>query len=102
MVCVRGRLPGFAFATQAWHVWALFMVYSVFYSLSEPPEKTLVASLMPGERKGLAYGWYNFALGISALPASVLFGVLWDRVGAVAAFGTGQRSRSLPRHCSCA
>ncbi|HEY4309065.1 MAG TPA: MFS transporter [Pirellulales bacterium] len=80
---------GFALASEAWHAWALFMSYAVFYALTEPPEKTLVAQLVPGERKGLAYGWYNFAIGIAALPASVLFGYLYKDFGALTAFSTG-------------
>ena len=72
---------GFALATEAWHAWALFMSYAVFYALTEPPEKTLVAQLVPGERKGLAYGWYNFAIGVAAMPASVLFGYLYKDYG---------------------
>ncbi len=80
---------GFALATEAWHAWALFLSYSIFYSLTEPPEKTLVAQLVPGPRTGLAYGWYNFAIGIAALPASLLFGVLYGEFGAAAAFVTG-------------
>ncbi len=80
---------GFALATAAWHAWVLFMAYAVFYALTEPPEKTLVAQLVPGERKGLAYGWYNFAIGVAAMPASVLFGWLYKDFGALAAFSTG-------------
>ncbi len=80
---------GFALATEVWHAWALFMSYALFYALTEPPEKTLVAQLVPGERKGLAYGWYNFAIGVAAMPASVLFGYLYKDFGALAAFSTG-------------
>ncbi len=80
---------GFALASEAWHAWALFLAYAVFYSLTEPPEKTLVAQLVPGERKGLAYGWYNFAIGVAAMPASVLFGFLYKDFGALAAFSMG-------------
>ena len=65
------------------------MAYAVFYALTEPPEKTLVAELVPGERKGLAYGWYNFAIGVAAMPASVLFGYLYKDFGALTAFSTG-------------
>jgi MFS family permease len=79
----------FGFATEAWQVWVLFLVYGLFYALTEPAEKTLVASLVSGEKKGLAYGWYNFAIGIAALPASLIFGILDDSFGALAAFGFG-------------
>jgi len=40
-------------------------------------EKTLVANLVGGERKGLAYGWYNFAIGVATLPSSLIFGALY-------------------------
>jgi MFS family permease len=80
---------GFGLASEAWHAWALFMAYAVFYALTEPPEKTLVAELVSGQRKGLAYGWYNFSIGVAAMPASVLFGFLYKEYGALAAFGTG-------------
>ncbi len=80
---------GFALASEAWHAWTLFMLYALFYALTEPPEKTLVAQLVPGERKGLAYGWYNFAIGVAAMPASVLFGYLYKDFGALVAFSSG-------------
>jgi predicted MFS family arabinose efflux permease len=80
---------GFGLASEAWHIWALFFAYAVFYSLTEPPEKTLVAQLVPGDRKGLAYGWYNFAIGIAALPASAICGELYRDFGPLQAFGLG-------------
>ncbi|OHB76260.1 MAG: hypothetical protein A2W31_05650 [Planctomycetes bacterium RBG_16_64_10] len=79
----------FAFASAAWHIWALFLLYAVFYALTEPAEKTLVASLVSPERKGLAYGWFNFAVGIGALPASLIFGAIYQGFGGVVAFSWG-------------
>jgi MFS family permease len=79
----------FGLATAAWEVWVLFLCYAVFYGLTEPAEKALVAELAGGERKGLAYGWFNFAVGIATLPASLLFGALYQAFGALAAFGCG-------------
>jgi MFS family permease len=79
----------FAVATAAWHVWALFVAYALFYAVTEPAEKTLVANLVGNERKGLAYGWFNFAVGIATLPASLIFGGLYQMYGALAAFGWG-------------
>jgi len=79
----------FGLATAAWHAWALFLVYAAFYALTEPAEKALVAAIVGPERKGLAYGWFNLTIGIAALPASLVFGWLYDRAGSMAAFGTG-------------
>ena len=80
---------GFAFITAAWQVWILFMMYGLFYALTEPAEKTFVTVLVGNERKGLAFGWFNFAIGIAALPSSVIFGWLYESYGSVAAFGWG-------------
>jgi len=37
----------------------------------------------------MAYGWYYLAIGVGALPASIMFGVLWDRYGSPVAFAVG-------------
>jgi MFS family permease len=79
----------FALASAAWHVWALFLLYALFYALTEPAEKTLVANLVGPQRRGLAYGWFNFAVGVGSLPASLIFGAIYQAFGGVAAFGWG-------------
>ncbi|MDQ3515160.1 MAG: MFS transporter [Gemmatimonadota bacterium] len=79
----------FAFATMAWHIWALFAAYGLFYSLTEGAERALVADLVPAAQRGSAFGWFHLAIGLGALPASLLFGLLWDRSGAATAFLTG-------------
>jgi MFS family permease len=79
----------FGFATAAWHAWALFAVYGIFYGMTEGTEKALVADLVPRARRGSAYGWYNLAIGLGALPASLIFGIIWDRAGAPSAFMFG-------------
>ena len=79
----------FSFANAQWHAWALFAVYGVFFGLTEGAEKALVTDLVPATRRGAAFGWYNLAVGLAALPASVIFGAVWDRAGAPAAFGFG-------------
>ena len=80
---------GFALAAEAWHVWALFLVYGVYYGLTEGAERALVADLVGAGRRGAAFGWYHLAIGVGALPASVLFGWLWTAWSPAAAFGTG-------------
>lgn len=84
-----GVYLAFAVATTAWQAWACFLSYALFYGLTEPAEKTLVANLAGGERKGLAYGWYNFAVGVATLPSSLIFGALYQAYGAQVAFGWG-------------
>jgi MFS family permease len=84
-----GIYLAFAVASAAWEVWCLFLAYALFYALTEPAEKTLVANLVGPDRRGLAYGWFNFAIGIATLPASLIFGWLYQVHGALAAFGFG-------------
>jgi MFS family permease len=81
----------FAFgrASSSWQAWALFGVYGVFFGLTEGTERALVADLVPLARRGTAFGWYNLTIGIGALPASVIFGELWDRSGSRTAFDFG-------------
>jgi MFS family permease len=79
----------FSLAHAAWQAWALFAVYGVFYGMTEGTEKALVVDIVPAQRKGTALGWYNLAIGIGALPASLIFGAIWDRAGAEAAFAFG-------------
>ena len=81
----------FAFgrATAAWQVWALFAVYGVYFGLTEGTEKALVADLVPTSARGTAFGGFNLAISLGSLPASVIFGLWWDRVGPRAAFDFG-------------
>ncbi len=79
----------FALIDTAWQVWVVFLVYGLFYALTEPAEKKLVATLAGAERKGLAFGWFNFAIGIAALPSSLIFGWLYEQYGPLVAFGWG-------------
>ncbi len=85
----------FGHATDAWHVWALFAVYGVYFGLTEGVERALVADIVPAARRGAAFGWYNLAIGLGALPASVIFGTIYDRFGALTAFSVGAGAAML-------
>lgn len=80
---------GMAMASAGWHVWALFVVYGAYFALTEGVERALVADLAPPEARGTAFGAYYLAIGIAALPASLLTGFLWQAWGSAVAFGTG-------------
>jgi MFS family permease len=79
----------FARADAAWQAWALFGLYGLYFGLTEGAERALVADLVQPEKRGTAFGWYNLAIGLGALPASILFGYVWDRAGASIAFTMG-------------
>lgn len=80
---------GFAVATEAWQAWGLFLVYGLYFGLTEGTERAMVADLVPASVNGTAFGWFNAAVGLGALPASALFGVVWQGYGPPAAFLMG-------------
>jgi MFS family permease len=77
---------GFAFVSNHFSVWVLFLIYGIYFGLAEGAEKALVADLVRPEQRGTAYGLYNLAFGITVLPASLLMGGLWDWRGPKTAF----------------
>ena len=78
---------GFGFAQAAWHIWALYALYGLYYGMAYGTAKALVADLVPAELRGTAYGTYNATLGILDFPASAIAGVLWQGVGGWQGFG---------------
>ncbi len=80
---------GFAHASSALHIWLLFAFYGLFYGMTEGVEKALLADIADSGERGGAFGWYNFAIGAGALPASLLFGFLWQKLGSQVAFVVG-------------
>ena len=81
---------GFGFATQGWQVWTLYALYGVYYAMTDGVASALVADLVPqSEKRGTAFGLYNAAVGVSALPASLIAGILWERINPSAPFVFG-------------
>jgi MFS family permease len=80
---------GFACASEQWHAWGLFAFYGLFYGMTEGVEKAMLADLAPAAERGAAFGWYNCAIGIGALPASAIFGCVWQYGSPAAAFLMG-------------
>lgn len=86
------RLPG------SWQIIAtfiLFAIYALYYAFTEGAEKAFVADLVKPEQLGSAFGMFNFTVGLGALPASILFGLLYKEFGAMAAFGFGAALAAL-------
>ncbi len=80
---------GFAIAQAEWQIWVLFCLYGVYYGLTESPQSALVVDLVEPHWRGRALGTYNAVIGFALLPASVIFGALYQGRGAAAAFGYG-------------
>ncbi len=80
---------GFALARTGGQVWMLFGLYGIYYALTEGTAKALVADLVPQEQRGTAYGYFNAAIGLTALPASLIAGALWQWINPAAPFFFG-------------
>jgi MFS family permease len=78
---------GFAFAQSDWQVWALYVIYGLYYGMAYGTANALVADLVPDELRGTAYGTYNAIIGLLAFPASLIAGLLWQGLGSWAGFG---------------
>jgi MFS family permease len=80
---------GFALSHTGVEIWILYAIYGIYYALTEGVAKALVADIVPQDQRGTAYGLFNAAIGFSALPASLVAGVLWQVVSPAAPFVFG-------------
>lgn len=78
---------GFAFANTGGQIWLLYGVYGLYYALTEGASKAFVADLVPPPQRGTAYGYFNAGIGLAALPASLIAGILWQGIGPWSGFG---------------
>ena len=79
---------GYAVAGAAWQVWALYGLYGLYYGMTEGTARALVADVVSEpEKRGTAYGIFNAAIGLAALPASVIAGILWSGLLGWSGFG---------------
>jgi sugar phosphate permease len=67
-------------------LWIVTLVYGIFAGLGEGIERAVIGDFAAPTERGTAYGWYNMMLGISAIPAGLLFGGIWQFLGASYAF----------------
>jgi MFS family permease len=67
-------------------LFVLFAFYGLFMAATEGVEKALVADIAPAERRGTAFGWFNLTAGACLLPASVVFGWLYQATSPLVAF----------------
>lgn len=84
-----GVYGAFAVTDSAAMLVIVFLVYGLYFGLTEGVEKAWVADLAPADGRGNAFGIYNALIGIGALAASLLFGFVWTHVSPPAAFCTG-------------
>lgn len=71
--------------------WLLLLLasYGLFLAATEGVEKALVADLSAAGQRGTAFGWFNLTTGLMVLPASALFGWLYEAFSPQVAFSGG-------------
>jgi MFS family permease len=67
----------------------LFILYGFYSALTDSCQKAMVSDIVKKEFKGTGYGIYHAVLGISLLPASLIAGLLYDKVDSSAPFYFG-------------
>ncbi len=80
---------GFALIYSVPSLIALFGIYGLVYALVDGNQRAFAADFVEEELRGTALGTFHAAIGIAALPASLIAGFLWDFVGSTAPFYYG-------------
>src|SRR5674476_391010 len=80
---------GFALAHNILLVAALFVFYGLYQGIFRAVGKAFAADFLPEHLRASGIGWYSTTVGLLQLVASVVAGLLWDRVGHVAVFYYG-------------
>jgi len=67
-------------------LWLITVGYGLFAGFGEGAERAVISDFATQRERGAAFGWYNFVLGLAAIPGGLLFGGLWHYYGNAAAF----------------
>jgi MFS family permease len=84
-----GTYIGLALASNVWHIVLITISYGLYSGLADGVSKAFVADIVSPRRRGMAYGLYHGMVGFAVLLASVIAGVLWDKINPSAAFYFG-------------
>ncbi|MDE1904112.1 MAG: MFS transporter [Alphaproteobacteria bacterium] len=83
---------GFAMSRDVTVVAVAFAGYGLFQGMFRAVGKAFASDFAPAGLRASAVGWYNTTVGLLGLFASVVAGMLWDRVGHEAVFFYGAAS----------
>ena len=80
---------GFGFSEGKGALVALFALYGLYSAATDGIQKAFISDSIDSNRKGTGLGIYNGLLGITLLPASLIAGVLYDKVNSSVPFYFG-------------
>ena len=79
----------FPFAHSLLFFVVLFVLYAIPFTLSEGAERAWISDLVPSAARGKSFGIYYLANGLCVLAGTILFGEIYQHIGARAAFWVG-------------
>jgi len=80
---------GFARARSVVLIATLFVFYGLFQGIFRSVGKAFASDLVPEHLRASGVGWYSTTVGLLQLAASVVAGLLWDRISHAAVFYYG-------------
>jgi MFS family permease len=80
---------GFALTQNVFLIAALFVFYGLYEGIFRAVGKAYAADFVPERLRASGVGWFSTTVGLLQLVASVVAGLLWDRVGHAAVFYYG-------------
>ncbi len=80
---------GFALTQNIFLIAALFVCYGLYQGIFRAVGKAFAADFVPAHLRASGIGWYSATVGLLQLVASIVAGLLWDRVGHTAVFYYG-------------
>jgi len=83
---------GFARAKSVVVIATLFVFYGLFQGIFRSVGKAFASDFVPAHLRASGVGWYSTTVGLLELEASLVAGLLWDRVGHAAVFYYGAAS----------
>jgi MFS family permease len=69
-----------------WMMILVFVLYGAHKGALEPVQSTLVSELAPEKFRASCIGTYQMVIGLCAFPASLIAGLLWDKINLLAPF----------------
>jgi len=80
---------GFASTQSIVLIAGLFGFYGLHQGIFRAVGKALASDFVPDELRASGIGWYNTAVGLLQLVASLIAGLIWDQIGHTAVFYYG-------------
>ena len=77
---------GFALTQNVVVIAVLFVSYGLYQGIFRAVGKALASDFVPEHLQASGIGWYNTAVGLAGLVASIVAGLLWDHIGPSAVF----------------